>query len=323
MKNLIKKVSIILTIATPLISTTTRAPLIFKITTKEVLARFSGEEDLTMSLNISSMVKMSLKISVDLAHHDNHTVYYHYHETYKLDRFPIDISIPLDLLYRFNRGGIDVEFTYTRDTTSLKTSGTIYTYQKHTFNTANYKNQLAYVPGVMLDLNNDVLTTDEYFDFTDLNEYISTKENNILDISSITFNYMKGYEFKAEAAELHIIDYENVYPRLLKKDKDIVFPLTISSINNEISFAINKKLYVNTSTLDMTYIPLSGYTKTSDLYVPINKEDALSNNEIYIKIINAGYSLSDIKIPLNFYYNHHYVGECYNSDYCVHGGIRQ
>ena len=323
MKNLIRKVSIVLIVSAPLISTTSRAPLIFKVTTNEVLARFTGEEDLTMSLNISSLVKMSLKIAVDLAHHDNHTVYYHYHQTYKLDRTPTDISIPLDLLYRLNRGGVDVEFTYTRDNSELKTSGTIYTYQKHSFNTANYKNQLAYVPGVMLDLNNDTLTTDEYFDFTDLNEYISTKENNVLDLSSITFRYMNGYEFIAEAAELHIIDYENVYPRLLKQDKEIVLPLTVISANNEISFAINKKLYVNTSTLDMANIPISGYIKTTDLYVPINKEDALSNDEIYISIVNAGYSNSDIKIPLDFYFNHHYIGECYNSDYCVHGGIRQ
>ena len=91
----------------------------------------------------------------------------------------------------------------------------------------------------------------------------------------------------------------------------------------EIRLELEEPLYVNTETLDISSSELEGYIPSDTMYLPFGKEDLIVENDVYISITDAGYSLTDFIIPFSFYVRNKYIGECYESDYCVTGGVRQ
>ncbi len=319
----IKNVTSILLVSLPLISAS-RADEQFYMKTPQVYSKFTGLTNETIRIKSYSSTKRTILLTLNLYYHNGHNLYSTQEKTIKLNPgFPVLTSLTLTLNGRMSKGGVDVEINLSENDNKLNISKTLLPYKKQVINTTNYKNKSCVIEGVMFDYQTTSLVVDEIFDFKDLNEYISLKDNNALDFSSIYFSYMDGYRFSCSDVSLHIKDYKDLYPNISKSGNEIILPMKYTINSNVISFDLNQTMYVNTKTLDMSDHPLDGYQETNELFIPSGKEDDFLNNENYIYISEAGYSNSDILIPLNFYFDHHYVGECYNSDYCVHGGIKQ
>ena len=182
------------------------------------------------------------------------------------------------------------------------------------------------IPYVCFGISLNVITNAESYDFTDTNEFITIDSQSRLDLSEFTFSYSPRMMFKAKEMYLEIVDYENIYPNLVKADgnKTIRIPLSKTIVDRQfLRFSINKQMYVNQSTLEMSEVMLPGYTQTDSLYVPLSKQGKMQNNEINIYFHESGFDLSDIRVPLTFYTERNYFGFCDDSDYCIHGGIKQ
>ena len=153
--------------------------------------------------------------------------------------------------------------------------------------------------------------------------YLSVNTNNSLDLSQLTFKYNGFGEYLSGNIYLNIRDYKNVFPYLSKVDNVVSIRMKKEQINDEISLSLNETMYVNKDTLEMYQNSTSNVIETTDLFVPIGKEADLLDDDIFISIVDSGHSQADFTIPFNFYYNKRYFGECYESDYCIHGGIKE
>ena len=180
------------------------------------------------------------------------------------------------------------------------------------------------IPHVCLGVSLNSLINSETYDFTDTNEYITVDDYSRIDISTVTFDYYPRPTLGFKNAYLEIVDYENIYPNMTKFNDNIIrVPLKADPKSMNIKFKYNTKMYVNQSTLDMSDLPLEGYTETTSFYLPFGKQEKMNNNELRIFINESGFDLADITIPLRFIEDRNYFGFCSDSDYCIHGGVRR
>ena len=169
------------------------------------------------------------------------------------------------------------------------------------------------------------LCKSETYNFENSNEYITIDDHSKLDLSSYSFTYSPIYNFKSDEMYLEIIDYENIYPNLDKNEDNLTIrvPLKTKIVSARYTFDYDASMYVNPQTLEMSTRQISGYEQSNALYVPIFSQSKLQNNEIKIHLIGAGFDKSDITIPLKYIFDSNYFGFCDDSDYCIHGGIRE
>ena len=165
----------------------------------------------------------------------------------------------------------------------------------------------------------------EKYDFRNFNDLYSIGKNNELDISGMSFDYYPSKKLTYKNAYLIIKDYENVFPNIAKtgNEKIVAFPLTLNCSNKNITFSFNTKLYVNYSNYDLSDHYLPGYEKTNTVYLPLNTADKFESNESEIVIQEIGFNKNNFTIPISYFKSSKHFGACYDSDYCVHGGIKE
>lgn len=234
-----------------------------------------------------------------------------------------DFSVFLPFKNRINGDGLKVELIYTFKSSSLTTSGIIYPYNKQTLNAKLNHQETIFIRNQFFNVTNFQIVTDEYFNFVDTIDYLSVGNKSNLDFSEIHFRFNNNLKFNYYRAEFHIKDYKNVYPDLIKVAGEVTVQLKCIQKGGVISFATDDNLYVNKETLQMASYPKAGYEATDEIFVPIGAMNLLEENECYILIREAGYSCSEIIIPLTFYSDRNYLGDCYMSDYCIVGGVKQ
>lgn len=206
---------------------------------------------------------------------------------------------------------------------SLQTSAAIYPAKKEEVNVSGYRKEPYVREGAYLSVVDACLYSSEAFDFTDLNEYLAIGKNNKLDLSNIKFKYLCPHPFSSEDIYLTIKDFNNVFPHLKNTNNEISLKMNYVQENEEVSLVFDDKLYVNTETYEMSFEKGENYVEVDTLFIPNGKEKLLLDNEAYIYIKNAGYSETDFVIPFSFAFANKYVGECYESDYCITGGVKQ
>lgn len=284
----------------------------------------TAEADQTMTLEINSGLAGTFLLN--LSAYNNITDALTYYDTYttRVERNTdtyLDVLIPLK--NRINGSGIRIEFETRLTGKARVIAGVLYPYVKQTINVKNYRHDPFIYRNVLLKYTDKGFLTDETFDFTDLNEYLAIEEGNILDLSNITFNYDERIGFESGDIKLHIMDYANVYTELPKTNNEITFKMKKTVENGVVKLELNQKLYVNERTLQLSRFIRQGYVATNNIYVPIGMEELFENDEIYISIENAGWSNTDIIMPFTYYYSNRQLGQCYESDYCITGGIRE
>ena len=285
------------------------------------LSKFTGLENLTFPIKYSGKFFSSNKTTFNL--YNASTTAKLYTKTYN-SSFTGEVNLDLPIKGRLKTAGLKIEIlTYLNSTLKHSCSGVIYPYKKEYFNINAYRNETIEIKGNYLSLNNYQFFTDESYDFTEINDYLSVKTNSILDLSNIYFKYTGFGEYTSGDIYLNIRDYKNVFPHLNKVNDVISLKMNKVVENNLVTLYLDEEMYVKEDTLEMYSSNNPHTTLTKDLYIPSGKEEELVDDDIYISISNSGYSGSEFTIPFSFYYINKYFGECYESDYCIFGGVKQ
>ena len=233
-----------------------------------------------------------------------------------------DLSLPFEEY--LSSDGLNIILTHHLKSPNKDIStAAVYPFYEEEINVAMYRKEPYVRKGVYLSIDDSKIHSTEEYDFTDLNEYITVEKGNKLDLSHLKFKYNCPHELSCGDIYLKIKDYNNLFPHLNKSNGEVSLKMKFTQENNEITLSLEEPLYVNNYTHDMSSIPLDDYVETNTLYVPYGKEELLMDDEIYITIKDAGFSLTDFVVPFNFYFSNKYLGECYDSDYCITGGVKQ
>ena len=304
-------------------STRIKAKSPFTLNGSDIISHFVNDQNYTYYL-IAGRGNGELTITTRLYNNNTDGLVYTNTQTETLSKFNETMfSIYLQIKNRVKASGLKVEFEYQCGSYNATTSGVIYPTVSDDVSITNHKDSPIVFDGVLFRVEDNEIKTSEQFDFTDTIDYISVKNSNKINFSEIKFLYSDDLEFKAEKVEYHIKDYKNIYPSFKKIGNEVIIGLNYTVNGNEVSFYVDDKLYVNENSLEMSPTNLPEYRRTSDFYIPLGKEELFIEDESYILIRKAGYSENNIYIPLTFFYNNKYLGECYQSDYCISGGIRE
>lgn len=290
------------------------------------LSKFTGEKNLTLPVTITRMFSQKYKLVVAIYNAVSGTKLYT--KTYNgadiASTLPVKFDISLPIKNRLRMDGLRITFEH-----SLKSEiyefeeAIIYPYQKQYVNISGYRKEPYTAKGNCLKIVDYKVYTDEMFNFTNLNEYLTVESNNRLDFSSVVFKYDSPDPFSCSHITLNIKDYNNVFPYLQSNNQMVTLKMKYTQIGDDVYLDLDEKLYVNKYTLEVARDPMSNFVETNNLFIPTNKEDDFMGDEVEIKMLDVGYSELDFTMPFNFYFSKKYIGECYESDYCVHGGIKE
>lgn len=92
---------------------------------------------------------------------------------------------------------------------------------------------------------------------------------------------------------------------------------------SKIDISFQNILYVEPKQLTMSFVPLPGYKSTKYFYLPVNKMDEIYGMELAFEIKNIGYNKTTIRWNMTYEPTTHKVGNCYDSEYCVVGGVKK
>ena len=284
------------------------------------LYRFDGTTNLSLPVRIGVGLYGDHKITVTMYNAKTEAKLY----TKAISPTTNTFNISLPIKNRLKADGLRIQFEhYISGSVRHTNSGVIYPYKKEYINVNAYRNEPFIVKGVYLRIKSYEFLTDETFDFTELNEYLSVGANNKLDFSYLRFKYDAYGDYSCGDIYLHIKDYKNVFPHLQNNNQEISIKMKYEQNEGDICLSLDQEMYVNKTTLEMYASPYSNTEATSDLFIPAGKEEDFADDDIYITMEDSGYSLTDFTLPFNFYYSKKYFGECYNSDFCIEGGIKE
>ena len=230
----------------------------------------------------------------------------------------------IDMYNYLTSSGLKLDFTFSKinEPNEIKTITLYPNYQSEVIYANLQKEEVITIDNVCFGMITNQLFKSESFDFTNLNEYFTKNNGGQIDLSEVHFEYSVSNAFRYGSAYLEITDYQNLFPlldgSLIKK-----VPIFLFQASKTISFSINSGMYVNNVTHEMSDTPIDGYVETDYFYIPMNKEKDFMKNDYQIVIYDAGFSHSEIHIPLIFYSDSQSLGFCYDSDFCISGGIRQ
>lgn len=291
-------------------------PKFLFISTKEVYGPFTDSENTNIYFEVLPILST---VSANIDVYNNKTNAFLFSRAFTL-KMPFDEYFRFDTKGRITSSGLRVEMSFNNGVKTIEKSLVLYPPKRNTVVAAN--NKISF-DGCLLNIsNNDFITTEEY-DFTPINSFISSDNENKIDVSETFFKYTPINTFKCSSAYLEITDYENIYPKVFGTNKSKKIPLKVSENNGDISFEIESQMYVNYNTLEMSTLKGSGYSKTNSFFVPMGKEESLSKNDFKIVINEAGFNLNTIEIPLEYFNLSKVFGSCGESDYCIHGGIKE
>ena len=321
MKSIKKTIPLLL--VSPLVMGAYLKPLYIYIESGVISCPTAEENQIvTMTFVPTVEKKSTLTISV----YNNKTNALTYEENYWVvasssNNTSVDVLIPFK--NRINGDGLKIEYKYKQGRDTFSASGVLYPYIKQTINANLYRHETCILSNVLIKFINESVLTDETFNFNDLNEYLSLSVGNVLDLNNISFSIDEMIGFTAGKISLCIKDYGNIFPLIDKEDNLAIFDMKYEVIGSDVILSLNEQLYVNNRTLEISRNNLADCSATNNIYIPIGKEVKFEEDEIYIYITDGGYSKSDIIIPFSYFFTNHGIGQCYESDYCISGGIRE
>lgn len=298
-----------------------RIPYYF--TSQNVLTKLTGDKNVSLNLNITTFYASDYKIISRLYNHSTNALLFSNTFERSLGRTSTDYTVDYPIRYKLTSNGLRFEYDITYSDKNSVFSGVVFPYTNRVINALQYKDSNYVTENAFIKVETNKVITGETFNFDDYNEYLSKAADNSIDFSTVKFYYMHNYDFNYLKAEYHIKDYNNVYPRLKHVNGEVVLNMKCTKNGNEISFKLDDTLYVKAHSLEMSSTPLSKYTETKKLYVPVKAQQLLQEDDSYILIKEAGYSCVDINLPLSYYFNKKIIGLCYDSDYCISGGVRE
>lgn len=307
----------------PILISAAPQKITYSFTSTNVLTKLTGDSNETLDLYIKPSVPDNYTIVSKLYNETYNTLVFANTFSEYVDKAGTYYSIYYPLYKRITSDGLRFQFEVTVNNKTNISYGIIYPYIKKTIDALQYKDSSYISENAFLKLDIKNVTTSETFNFDNFNEYLAKEVDNSIDFSSVKFNFPQNYALPYLKAEYHIKDYTNVYPNLRHVKDEVVIELNCITTSREISFSISEELYVKPDTLEMNANRVKGSIKTNKLFIPIGKQELLEENDSYILISEAGYSAIDIKLPLTYYFDRHIIGLCYESNYCISGGVRE
>ena len=316
-----KKIAFILSL--PLILSAGGHKVSFSFKSENVLYKVTGDANKSLDVFLKPAVTAELELVARMYNNRTDALLFStsFNDSITSEGKTYTINYPLR--YRINGDGLRFTFDVSRGSTTVSSSGVLYPCNQVLVNALQYKNEDYTSENRFIKIEKSVVKTGESFSFRNFNEYLSKDTDNSINFSSVHFNFLDNYEFIYQDAEYHIKDYNNVYPDLDHVDGEVVLKMNCANNNGELSFSLRDTLYVKGDTLEMSAIRFKGYTETNKLFIPVGKQTLLEENDSYILIKEAGYSAIDIKLPLSYYFNKKIIGQCYEADYCIEGGVRE
>ena len=312
---------ILLSVLPIIVGATSRGPAPFVINS-DIYSHFSNEENVETTLEITPRSTGDFKTRLRV--YNNLTDALVYTKTYTTsvvakNTYSLQMVIPTK--NRLTEDGLKLEIQYTLNSDTYTTTGVIYPYESKSI-AVNRQNLIITNKGVLFKIRSRVIVTDETLDFTDFPEYLSLKSGNAIDFSNLTFGIDKNIGFSCGNIGLLIKDNTKVYPNLVTGSK-VTLHCDYIVNESEVTIYLNEQMYVKPDTLEMSKTKLNGMVPTTELFVPVGKEELLTTDDFRLVITNAGYSEATINIPLNFFYSKKVIGQCFDSEYCISGGIRE
>ena len=287
------------------------------VSTNEIYGPFDSDRNTDIYFSVTPILS-AIDVTVDVYNNKNDS--FLFSRSIKLKQ-PFDQCLHLDTKGRITSSGIRLEIKFESGMTFLLTKSLVLYPPKR--NTLIASNNIVSFTNCLFNIERNTFITDEEYDFTPVNSFISSDNENKIDVSETTFKYSLPDAFKCTKAELQIIDYENIYPNISSSDNIKRIPLDVNVNSKDVFFSLNSGMYVNHNTLEMSSDYIFGYTQTNSFFVPIGKENDLSKNEIKIVLYESGFNLNTIEIPLEYFNISKVFGSCGESDYCIHGGIKE
>lgn len=293
------------------------------LTSTSVVYQQTGANDVSWSIEVTCKGRLTLSVTLNVYNNRTESLLYNKVISHEISSTVSYYDFTIPMKNRLNSDGLKIETIHQIENISRTRSAVIYPYVKQSINALYYLHEPYVASGTFFKMKNGKFYDSESFNFENLNEYLSKSINNVLDFSSVTFNYSSKFDYRCGEIEYHIKDYNNVYPNLKKVAGEVVVGMNYSINNGEISFDIDEDMYVNHETLEMSSTMMSGYESTNRLFIPMGKEKQFEQDDSYLLIKDAGYSGTDITIPFKHYIDKKLVGECSDSDYCISGGVRE
>ena len=241
---------------------------------------------------------------------------------------PVDLTYTIDLLSNMGPKGISVVASIYQNYNIYSTSFTLLPKVVSSIVSTEYKNKPYEINGTTLLINRSGVPQypTEYFSFKDTVDYLTVTEDNILDLSEITFEHPEEFALKNTNTGhyLKIKDVNNLFPYMDKNADDIIsIPLKITKEGSYVYMSFRDQMYVNKKTLQMSFRRRTGYTVTRDFYINPDIIPQIGENDIWIELSKVGQNDTDIIIPLHFPVDKNFIGMCFDSQYCFTGGIKQ
>lgn len=192
-----------------------------------------------------------------------------------------------------------------------------------TINPKLYTNEYFVIEDVIVDPDDyqthrfEKIKFDKTYDYFDVDNYYR------LPLEDTFITYECGLLFPGCTAHLHFTDYLKVFP-YLDNDKEVPtfdIPLKVNGKIGGVSFSFPSVMYVNPSTLDMSLEARPGFSATRYFYLPKNRSEELLDQTFYLAVKDFGYGKTSFTWPIKYTNNHHLIGDCSNSDYCVIGDM--
>ena len=164
----------------------------------------------------------------------------------------------------------------------------------------------------------DALGFSQTLDFIDVDYYYK------LDLSSFSFLY-RGNGLMYDSAEIIFNDLNNVFKNHSKEGDGLIhIPLTLYLENTtDVKAKLARGYYVKPKTLEISDMRLTSYIPTNYFFFPINKLEQMNNYSFLIRIMGIGYNKTNIRLSLDYDVSRRLLGNCYNSEYCIVGGIKK
>ena len=167
-------------------------------------------------------------------------------------------------------------------------------------------------------------TYNEKLIFTNYSDYFLTDIYYRLPFEQFDIKVVSNYKnIPVKTAQMTLKNADDLFANLSGFNGDIRINLKIEEIDGIFRLSLKNPLYVNPSTLVMSYIPIAGYVATNNFYFPVNQMEEMQGLEIAFTITEFGNNKTNLSWTSTYYPTSSVIGACNNSEYCVVGGISQ
>ena len=199
----------------------------------------------------------------------------------------------------------------------------LYPMEESTINPTEYgESSLEFKPTCLAFNNSGIVTYQEKYQFKNFYDYflIDTYYRLLIDQFVLSYQFLQDLTY--QTAILKFPKNEQLFPYLnLDENNDITIPLRLVKEDKSYHLCFSQTMYVNPITLQMASYPLANFVATSYFYLPKNGIKQLQNKDFNFLITGLGQNHSTFIWSSSLLVENNLLGPCFDSDYCVIGGI--